>query len=284
MAAEPLLPIIGYGNAGVRFIPDTSDVDIAAQRLHDLEPQILARVSKAVAEMAKLVLAQTFIDAMERLSYDQFAPEFRSKILENVSRMPIVAQANPNYASVEIDFGVLGGKDDLEKAFHRHALLREGRHLGSANPLEPYTGQELAIPDADDRHVFFEAMLYGDLVYQAKDGRLINIEPGLWERTKQEYLAIWGDKSPQWLYLQYGQTLYEPKIPPSNLIENFKEDFNAVATLVYEQEFQAALAIANPEEFGITRTPVRGFLQAPSGGISIRGRTYKGGQFTPRTI
>lgn len=274
-------PIVGYGRSSIRFVPDTSDIDATMQRLDQVMPRVMARVSKTTAEYARIILADVFVAAMDRLSYDQFAPEFRDKLLENLARIPIAATATPQFAAVELDLGFLGGKDDLEKAFHRHALLTDHRHIG---PLEPYVGQDMVVKDADDRHRYFESILYGDVVFQAKDGRNIPIPPGLWEKTKQEYLAIWGEKSPQWLYLEYGQTLYEPQIPPANIVQTFRDEFAAVSTLVFENEMDRALAVAAPEERGIKKGST-GLPFAPAGTTTyIGGKPYRPGTFTPRSF
>lgn len=254
----------------LEFFVDDSAIQEALGIIGNSLPEVMDNVATRTSSIAKGVLTDIFIETMDRLSYDAFAPEFRDAIIRNVEALPVEVSATATGGSAFIDFTVLGDRADLERAFHRNAVLRGGHRL-----TEPYNGQELAVEDADIRHLFFEAMLRGE-PFQAYDGNIIQTA-GLWDKTKQEYLEIWGDKSPQWLYLQYGQSQFEPKIPPGNILESFQEQMGELVTSVFQEEVEAAVAFANTAQSGITG--VAGRYQSPAGGITIRGQFYPGGQF-----
>lgn len=261
----------GLPESSIKFVVDDSQVLEFVAALQDEIPNIMARIEERTSGFARQILAGTFYDAMDRLSYDQFAPEFRDKLLENLGKIPIITEVDGNGGQVSFDLEFLGTKEDLERAFHRHAVLETHHQL-----TEPYTGQALAVRDADVRHEFFLAMMRGE-AFQGRDGRVIQTA-GLWQTTKQEYLEIWGDKSPQWLYLEYGQSRFEPKIPAYSVIEEVQANMEALVDLVFTQEFDAAFKIANQAQVGIARN-LQTLRRAPAGGLTIRGKTYEGGQF-----
>lgn len=213
-------------------------------------------------------------------SDDGFPPEFQEHLLNNVENIiPTVIPDGYGGIFVSIDFEQwLGGQDDLTKAFHQGALLEDGTKLWG-----PYTGQPLKQEDTGIRHEFWEAVRRGDRSVQIED-KNVHFEAS-WDDTIEQYLNIWGEKSPQWLFIQFGQEEWAPYVVQYDLINNIQEAVNAAATEYLTTMVESTIRIANTYKTAGLDVGYSGSSAQPrviSGTFEVNGKVYRPGRFVPK--
>jgi hypothetical protein len=237
----------------------------------DMMPNVILEGIAVDAErMAKSTLMEIFESAIDRQSEEGFPQEFRDHVMDVVSNNQemLTAIIDPNSVEVYMDWNTLGTKEDLERAFHQGAKLANGDIVDG-----PYNGEELENP-VGQRHDFWLAIREGATsVQNPKGAGRIPIKPGAWEETKRKYIEIWGDQAPEWLYLQFGQTLWEPHIRPSSIIE----DFNAIYGRRFSQLWNDRLKqYVEDAQHGRIR------LTSNISELGPSGKPRRAGQFYPR--
>jgi hypothetical protein len=173
----------------------------------------------------------------------------------------------------------LGGEEDLTKAFHQGAQLEGGGKLWG-----PYTGQALKNDDAEERHIFWEALRYGATSVNIK-GKNVHMRDSTWEETMEQYLDIWGDKAPQWLFIQFGQEEWDPYVPQVDIYNNIKQSIRGFAEGYLADLLEAEVDIAN--RYRATGLDVgfsgdKGPARVLAGTYTANGKTYRPGRFAPR--
>lgn len=212
-------------------------------------------------------------------SEDGFPEEFQEHLLNNVSK--IIPSIFMDMHGLFISFDLeewLGGYDDLTKAFHQGAQLEGGGQL-----FGPYTGQALKQDDAEIRHVFWEAIRYGKAKADI-GGKHVPVT-GTWDDTIQHYLDIWGEKSPQWLFIQFGQEEWQPYIPQIDVLDNIENVIQAAAASYLAGVLASSVAIANTYKTVGLEVGYTGQKSAPrviSGTVEVNGKIYRPGRFVPR--
>lgn len=234
--------------------------------------------------VVRLALEDTFEEAVRYADGDGgFPEEFQDHVMGVVRNYQGYSIETAG-ASVFInfDFDGLGTHEELTRAYHQGAMLAEGGRLWG-----PYTGQALKQTDPSERHTFWEAFQEGRSTVQMGNKRVPTTKSGhTWEETKQQYVNIWGEKCPEWLFIQYGQEEWEPTIPSFDIIGEFEQRLYALAEteLVYFVETELAIAnsyITTGIEVGFTS---RGQPRLASPTTTIGGKTYRTGQFVPKNI
>lgn len=238
----------------VKYIVDISDVTDALTKMDQIPRYVLHEVAIEVEEAAKDILTEVFAEAIDIQDPEAFDPIFADHILSTVRSAKIRSGTFGSEFFVDFDFNSLGTRRELERAFHQGARLADGSILDG-----PYEGQELAQPDAGKRHAFWLAMHQGETRVDNPDGKgRIRIPEGAWEETKRKYVEIWGDKCPEWMYLEFGQEEWEPYIESYPVIEEFTTRFNEVAEQIFSDRVTEAIERAEEEELTFTEYGVRG--------------------------
>lgn len=265
----------------VQFLVDISEVTESLQLMNNLPHYVLTEVANQVEQEGRLVLLSAFEEAMQHQSYDSFPEEFRDHVREVVSNVKFDKIIEGSAFSVSFDFNQLGTRQDLERAFHQGALLADGKTRLDG----PYTGQALK-NDANDphktrnRHIYWLAVHRGDTrAPNPERPGTVPVESGAWERTKRKYVEIWGDKAPQWLYLQFGQNKWDPTILGFPIIETFNQTFitnsgDLFNSLISDQ-------IQEAQRHGAVFTPHGARLTQTTNEIGPSGKIRRPGQFYP---
>lgn len=241
------------------------------------------RAAYEMRNIARELLIQTFQEAFAVAdSEDGFPPEFQNHVIRTVQDMRIDTFGSGGTVEVIVDFEDLGDENDLVRAFHQGARLADGSKLWG-----PYEGQELAQEDASIRHIFWENIRRDNNSAVVLDGKTVKLsDPHSWGEMIEQYVSIWGEKSPEWLFVQYGQEEWEPYIPPYDIIEEFSRALYAVNLDYLYQELVDEVSIANAYAsigvdvgFTIKGQPrlLHGNLVNPK-----TGKTINPGQFAPK--
>lgn len=251
-----------------RFEVDISNIDADLNALDNSSSNVFRRIAQRLRIETRELLVSTFEEALADLEEDQMGSAVQHSMLSNVARLPIAVLADPNGVAAEIDFNDLGTRGDLEAGFHYHALLR-----GKGFLELPYAGQEMHNDDdPDTRYEFVQAMMNGDFFETAK-GYTVSTE-GLWEQTQEVRATFWGNKSPAWLYLEFGQEEWDPTIEPKDITGQFQEAFSELGAAIFEEEWTAAIEVLEEYEN-------EGFAKDITGGAKGRFRN-EFGQFLPK--
>lgn len=275
----------------VHYQVNVEEVEKLANYLDTAGEDILERFQEEMVDVAHIILGEVFIRSWAGLDERQFPGVYRSHILDVVDNLPIEFIGDGYHtAGIAIDFDEIGTRDELEAAYHRHAKLAGGGEVEGA-----YDGEELKNATAD-RHVFFEALINGTDYVDPKTGKKIPARKlqGKWDETLDEYLEIWGDKSPEWLFLQHG-TRWSPSIPPYDIEGEINRLINLRgdqlwaaewARVLGSEEIQGNAGLAEETknyyvEEHVYVDPTGGY-HAPPGGITVGGKPYKRGQFIPK--
>lgn len=187
-------------------------------------------LEKAVKVRAQEALKEVFAEAVRGAdSEDGFPKEFQDHVMSSLNQINPLEEVTGGAYSLSFDFDELGGWDDLKRAFHQGARTADGGRIWG-----PYEGEELAQEDVDKRHAAW-------LRIRKQAGEE-------WEETKQQYINIWGEKAPEWKYVQYGQQEWEPYITPQPVEENFQARLNAIHAEIMDEFLDAAVAAVNRYE------------------------------------
>ena len=183
----------------------------------------------------------------------------------------------------KIDFDELGTTNDLDRGFHQGAKLADGGRLWQ----EAYTGQELKQKNADIRYRVWDAVRHGATEVKVTHRRPFKLpEWATWENTMDARIDIWGDKAPEWLYIQFGQHFKPPYVPAGSVFEDFAYQLNEEGSLLVEEIIAVEIETANTfSSKGIAVNPTANrSIQLLSGyaGLSNAGNPYRRGQFISR--
>lgn len=265
---------IGRGSNKIQsrtgFQVDISEINTALDQMDQI-PSQLPEIATRIKNAGRLILEEEFEFAMEAQSLVAFPQEFREHIREVVSEAYFDVNVSGSSIAITFDFNSLGTVQELKQAFHQGARTADGDVIDG-----PYDGEELAEEDASKRHLFWEAMARGEskAPHPNDPTKSIRIEPEAWQITKQKYIDIWGDKAPQWLYLQFGQRKWQPTITPGSIIEGFTARFNEIGNEIFNS------ALAQKVETAQTAYGIR--LTASSTELGPSGQPRRAGQFYPR--
>ncbi len=199
---------------------------------------------------AKEMLLDEFEAAFAIQDTKAFPESFQNHIRRVVSKLPIVYDLVDNAVSIDMKFDLLGNSSDLKRAFHQGAILKAGGRVNG--PWDE--SMVLLEEDASVRHLFWEAMVRGESHYtpgrrRNKKGQFrkqtpVPIPIDAWEKTQEKYIDIWGEeKAPEWLYLQYGQSQWEPHINPSSIVENFTAKFGREFDRIFKTKLTEAMLL-----------------------------------------
>jgi hypothetical protein len=212
-----------------------------------------------------------------------FPEEYTQHMVRNAGQIDPDVIVDANGVTVMFDLEEsLGGQDDLTRAYHQGAVLADGTRLDG-----PYEGQALKQEDPEQRHIFWKALREGQntvtLEHQGRSGA-VHLQ-GDWDSTIQKYLQIWGSKSPQWLFIQFGQEEWEPYIPQYDIFDAIETSFSTVASTIMASVLQAITDRANSYTnagLEVGYTSEKGPLRIKSGTVEVNGKTYSPGRFAPR--
>lgn len=175
----------------------------------------------------------------------------------------------------------LGSHDELTRAYHQGAILADGTQLWG-----PYEGQALKQEDAEERHVYWEALRSGQTSVGARGNRTGSVKlKGSWEETVQRYIEIWGDKAPEWLFIQFGQEEWEPYVPQYDIVNGIEDAVTILMRTYLTNLLDEVVAIANAYEstgLDVGYTGDKGPPRVKSGSVTVGGKTYSPGRFVPK--
>lgn len=261
------------------FFVNTDAILAGSSRIGHITTNML---SGQVKSLAREALISVFEAACEIANSDDgFPEEFQSHLLNAVKNLDINIITVPGEVFVSVDFDELGNRQDLERAFHQGAQLEGGGRLWG-----PYEGQALKNDDAEERHIFWEAIRFGRPRAQVH-GKNIKVNSNYtWEDTIQQYINIWGEKAPEWLFIQFGQEEWEPYVPQWDIIADFYSTFNVLLETSLTALVEHEVAIANSyQSLGVeTGFTSKGQPRLLSSSVMVRGKSYRAGQFIPKNV
>lgn len=266
----------GAYQVGGRFDIDISEIEADLDALDQASPRVFRNIGQRLRIEGSQLLVTIFEEALADLDEDQMGEPVKQAMLENAAHLPINVSAGAQGVTAEVDFEALGSRADLIAGFHYHALLKSKGFVEL-----PYGGEEMYNDDAEIRYEFVNAMMTGD-VFETVKGRPIETA-GLWDETQQARAEFWGDISPAWLYLEFGQEDWEPHIEPKDITGQFREAFSELGSAIFAEEWESVIAhLQEYEEFGAEET-FGGRLRVPAGEYPIiNGKQFKPGQLLPR--
>lgn len=215
------------------WVVDMSSITKSLDNLATIPARISGDVSDLIAEAGRNILLELFESAMNEETQDAFPEKFREHIREVINANDFKSTYTTTGIKVSFDFNDLGTTKDLQRAFHQGAQLADGSKLDG-----PYEGQTLKNPDARERHIYWQAVRERkEKAQNPKDpSKSIRVDPGAWDETIEKYISIWGDKAPQWLYLNFGQSQWDPKIGKHDLVERFETMWQLAADEIWTKE------------------------------------------------
>lgn len=255
------------------FAVDISTIIHAANKLDSMPFDLIPRLSSELQVIAKETLFEVFAEAViQANSQGGFPAPFQAHVLSSIQHLPILPIVNGTLITVFVDFDILGTESDLRRAFHQGAKLtggggRDGYLWG------PYNGQELVSKDAAKRYVAWNAVANDSGAYKfggPKSKTYYLPEWASWENTINQRIAIWGDRAPEWLYVQFGQEEWSPKIPAGSVIEDFYSTLKIQSEILVARELADFVRAAQVYPF-----PIAGVAR----GRGARYREVSSGQF-----
>lgn len=226
-------------------------------------------VSTAFSQEAEIIIESVLLEAAASAGQEAFPAAYIAPMLASARGIVTVSPLE-----VGIDFEAMGNRDDLIQGFHYGARIEGGDHVGL-----PYQGEALK-NDVADRYIAWLRVYHGDTWHG------INYA-GTWTETIGARLNAWGDRAPQWLLLQYGQTEWEPTIEPFPIVENITAELYALYVQMLETEVNRIVSIANNTRYGLDSF-TEGSSVYNAGQVSLdtrgRGSQYRGpkGRFVKR--
>ena len=193
-----------------------------------------ADVKRAViraAERTKSLVHESFLlllqNAMNKAGIEAFPIPYRIHLLTVAGTIfPSVGLHYYGY-DLAYDLSRLGDYNDLAQGFHYHAQLRRGGQVEL-----PWTSRSF---DSSLKNPF--DVRY-DYWWALRNGIQVNgkqITGNEWSETLNARIAVWGDKAPEWLLLQYGQR-DEPSNEPYPIIEVLQRNTKKIGTGILAQE------------------------------------------------
>lgn len=177
-----------------------------------------SNVSLTFAQTAEQVVVNTLVEAAASAGPEAFPPAYIAPML-GAARGIINITSN----EIGIDFEAMGTQGDLIEGFHYGARIEGGDHVGL-----PYLGESLK-NDVEERYIAWLRVYHGETWHGIDYS-------GTWTETIGARLDAWGDKAPQWLLLQYGQTEWEPTNDPFPIIENVTTELSILFEALLRNE------------------------------------------------
>jgi hypothetical protein len=225
------------------FTVDIQSILNATNYLDHVPIEAVPRLSQEIKQLAKITLFKTFFTALHYAnSQGGFPAPFQEHVLSAVNRLPIDSRVSGTLIQITIDFEWLGTSEELSRAYHQGARLEDGGYLWG-----PYTGQALSSKDVFKRFAAWNAVYYdlGGTKFGKKSKVYYLPEWASWEATMQQRISIWGDKAPEWIFVQMGQQVYDPKIPVGTVFEDFEAEFRAKSTILFAKEIEKIMLRVN---------------------------------------
>jgi len=236
-----------------RIVIDSSGVEAfgkeLAQAVSEAGPIITSVLRYNVPLIVKMVLEEACLAAEPN-----FPRIYTEHVLSLAGTVPATVEFMGSDVVVNVDLDYLGTSTDLERAYHRHALLASLRELNgkgshhsssmSQYRLEdPYTGQELYNEEVEKRQEFWETLVEGGTyVSRGPKGRGVEINTaGMYDQTLIDRVVIWGNKAPEWLILEYGSHESSPYVAPQDVTGMMEEAIIAYGNDVYTEYTNSAL-------------------------------------------
>jgi hypothetical protein len=238
------------------FTVDVSSIIAATNFIDGYTNTALVELSTILRGTAQNLLHAIFSDAVKYAdSEGGFPPPFQDHVMSVLGTIPILSNVHNGAVSITIDFDYLGTNDELKRAYHQGARLADGSILWG-----PYEGQELARKDksGERSHLAWQSLRAGfSGVKFGSKSKTFNFPSGSsWEATMQQYISIWGNKAPEWKYIEYGQQKWDPKIPASAVLEDFDHLLQIEGTRVFEELLARIMETANGySELGVPVVP-----------------------------
>lgn len=245
-----------------------------------------AAIAGAMKSIVKLAMIEVFEEAMDYAnSYDGFPVEWQQHTMNVVRGFnDFVVTVGAFGVYIGIDFDALGTQSELRRAFHQGAMLEGGGHLWG-----PYEGQALASKDSEAAHTFWEAIRYNQkTAFNPATGKRMPTSkvPYQWDEVVNKYVEIWGEKCPEWLFIQYGQEEWEPIVPQFDLEGEVGYRLGSLAETMLAEFLDDTVRIANlyrsaGAEVGYTGS---GTPRLESPLLTVGSKTYRKGQFVPKNF
>lgn len=246
----------------------------------------LYQIESEMKAIAKIALIETFEEAMlEANSNDGFPVEWQIHTMQVViDFQDLYVIPSTDSIFVSVDFDAFGTEEELKRAFHQGARLE-----GGGNVWGPYNGEALAAQDPDSAHIFWEAIRFNQkTAFNPSTGKRMPTSKVKypWEEVVNKYVEIWGDKAPEWLFMQYGQEEWEPIIPQIDIIGRFEDKLFSLCELLLVSFVESEVRIASSyktigAEVGFTKG---GQPQLTSPLTTLKGKSYRKGQFVPKSF
>lgn len=189
--------------------------------------QALKNIAPSFAEQAQGVIKNVLIQAAAQAGQDAFPIAYIEPMLEAADKIIIVRPRE-----ILIDLEDLGTYEDLQEGFHYGAKIDGGGQVDL-----PYGGEPLK-NDTEQRYAAWQRVFRGETWHGIDYS-------GSWNETIAARLEAWGDKAPQWLLLQYGQTEWEPVIQPYPILEEINFDLTQIFNSMLQLEISLAAAKFN---------------------------------------
>lgn len=177
----------------------------------------------AFSSEAQQVIANNLIQAAAQAGPDAFPLQYVSPMIDAAKEVVVL-----NLNEVILDFERLGTMDDLEQGYHYKARIDNESHVEL-----PYQGEDLK-NEVDRRYEFWLRVFHGES-YNNFD------YAGAWSETIAARLAVWGNKAPQWLLLEYGQEEWDPTIEPYPIVEDVTVELYSLFETMLKSEVQYIL-------------------------------------------
>jgi hypothetical protein len=260
---------------------DVSSIIAATNYLDRVPIDLIPRLAAEFQLMAKGILFDVFINAMPIANQQGgFPAPFQAHVLEVVRNLPILTYVNGSTINVVIDFDLLGTSDDLVRAYHQGAKLasgggREGYLWG------PYQGQALKSENPLARYSVWNVVRSGhDSFKFGRKSKTYKLpEWASWDETMEQRIKIWGNKAPEWIYLQVGQRDYYPTIPEGSVFEDFAIRFNTESRALFAAELARYVAVANSYQSALG-IPIAGAVRSKG----AKFRSLLSGRYLPEDV
>lgn len=179
------------------------------------------------AEIAENLLIEILIQAAAQAGPDAFPLAYIEPMLEAAKEVVTVYPGG-----IALDFEALGNAQELSEGFHYGAKAAGGGQIDL-----PYRGEALK-NDTESRYDAWQRVFHGESWHGIDYS-------GAWSETIAARLAVWGNKAPQWLLLQYGQEEFEPTIAPFPIVEDVTAELYGVFQSMLQSEVEQIVAEFN---------------------------------------
>lgn len=235
--------IVVKGPVSGEFHVNTDAVVAGSNRIGTIMEREGPAIAQGLQRQAQLILQEVAQEAvLVANTANGFPAPFQRHLMKVMKRIPVNVSVSPDGVSASIDLDVLGNTDDLRKAYHQGARLAGGGRVDG-----PYNGEALHNEDAAERHIFWEAIRRGSRTAPNPKGagHVPVPDDASWDKTMRKYIEIWGDKAPEWLFIQFGQDKWNPPVAQYDILGNFNARFQRLAEAYLVDVVDEEVRIAN---------------------------------------